>query len=141
MVFSVGDLLVAWLLISPTGDREERRAEGALHCLMRYSAASPYRKPEVFGDALTDAMCPLFTTPSVLLHFALAGGLPALFRDCICSSFYDSISWIEKCVRYQQLLKTATSYKPLSLCPVTHERTRRPSLCWDYARSCRQGRS
>ena len=83
MVFFVGDLLVAWLLLSPVDAQEEKRAQRAMERLVEYSSAPEYRKAQALGDSLTDAMRPLYTTKPVLVRFAQAGGLPALFDDWV----------------------------------------------------------
>lgn len=83
MSFFVGDVLVAWLLLSPADAAEERRAARAMEKLVEYACSPPYRKGQALGDALTDAMRPVYTTRTVLLRFAHAGGLPALFDDWV----------------------------------------------------------
>ena len=83
MSFFMGDVLVAWLLVTPLDDVEERRAQRAMEKLVEYACSPPYRKTQALGDALTDAMQPVYTNLTVLLRFAHAGGLPALFDDWV----------------------------------------------------------
>ncbi|GJE88217.1 zinc finger MYND domain-containing protein [Phanerochaete sordida] len=79
--FFIGDLLVAWILLAPVDSAEERRARRAMERLVEYSSAPQYRKGEVFGDSLTDAMHPVYANKLALVRFAQAGGLPALMDD------------------------------------------------------------
>ncbi|GJE88210.1 zinc finger MYND domain-containing protein [Phanerochaete sordida] len=81
MAFFVGDILVAWVLLSPLDSTEERRAARAMERLVEYSSAPPYRKGQALGDSLTDAMRPLYGNTPALVRFAQAGGLPSLFDD------------------------------------------------------------
>lgn len=83
MSYLVGDLLVAWLLIHPADDAEARRAEKAMARLVEYSTLPLYRR--ALGDPLTDAMRPVYWDRKLLVRFAHAGGLPALFDDWVCS--------------------------------------------------------
>lgn len=87
MVYLVGDLLVAWVLIKPLTDLERRRAERAMERLIEYSSAPQYRKGQVLGDPLTDAMRPIYEDQGLMLRFARAGGLPAIFEDWVCYRF------------------------------------------------------
>lgn len=87
MVYLVGDLLVAWVLIKPLTDLERRRAERAMERLIEYSSAPQYRKGQVLGDPLTDAMRPIYEDQGLMLRFARAGGLPAIFEDWVCHRF------------------------------------------------------
>lgn len=83
MTLFIGDVLVGCLLLTPVDADEARRAERALGLLVDYSCQPHYRLHNVLGDYLTEAMLPVYTTPSILLRFANAGGLPALFTDWV----------------------------------------------------------
>ena len=86
--FFVTDVLVAWLLISPLDSSEEDRAKKAMETLVKYAASPRYREGHVLGDALTEALRHVYESPDLLVRFAHAGGLPALFNDWVCGSHY-----------------------------------------------------
>ncbi|KAI0074673.1 hypothetical protein K474DRAFT_1665108 [Panus rudis PR-1116 ss-1] len=79
MSYFVGDVLVAWLLVDPVNEAEKRRTKRCMERIVEYSTEDIYRR--ALGDALTDAMRPIYWSQPVLVRFAQAGGLPALFGD------------------------------------------------------------
>ncbi|KIP03878.1 hypothetical protein PHLGIDRAFT_37226 [Phlebiopsis gigantea 11061_1 CR5-6] len=81
MSFFVTDVLVAWLLVSPLDSAEQDRATKAMGRLVEYASSPRYRDVQALGDALTDALRPVYESPDILVRFSHAGGLPALFND------------------------------------------------------------
>lgn len=84
----VTDVLVAWLLVSPLDSAEQDRATKAMGRLVEYASSPRYRDVQALGDALTDALRPVYESPDILVRFAHAGGLPALFNDWVCVDHY-----------------------------------------------------
>lgn len=130
MSFFVGDVLVAWLLLSPVDEQEERRAERAMARLVEYACSPPYRKGQALGDALTDAMRPVYTTRSVLLRFAQAGGLPALFDDWVRWRSLKYYTYPDHRFRHQRLRRTGTAKQLLNPYQIMLGRSRPPNLFW-----------
>ncbi|KAI0074672.1 hypothetical protein K474DRAFT_1665106 [Panus rudis PR-1116 ss-1] len=79
MAYFVGDVLVAWLLLNPLNEDERRRSERCMQRVVEYSTEPIYRR--ALGDAMTDTMRPLYWSQPLLVKFAHAAGLPALFGD------------------------------------------------------------
>ncbi|OBZ66296.1 hypothetical protein A0H81_13816 [Grifola frondosa] len=77
MVYFVADLLVAFLVIPAVDGTERRRADRAAARLVEYSTMQMWRT--ALGDSLTDAMRPIYWNQDVMVRFAHAAGLPALF--------------------------------------------------------------
>ena len=81
LAFFLGDVLVAFLLNPVNDEKDRERQEKAMKRLVMISTSPMYRR--ALGDALTDAMRPVYWTPKVLLKFSHAGGLPALVEDWV----------------------------------------------------------
>ncbi|KAK7007621.1 MYND-type domain-containing protein, partial [Favolaschia claudopus] len=81
MSWLLGDVLVAFIMEDEnTGSSDSRRWAGkAMTRLVEWSTSKTIRT--TLGDALTDAMRPIYWTPSLLVRFSHAGGLGALFGD------------------------------------------------------------
>ncbi|CCM03023.1 uncharacterized protein FIBRA_05140 [Fibroporia radiculosa] len=77
MVFFVADLLVSLALIHPNNVAEKTRRKRAMAKIVEYSTCPMHRL--ALGDNLTDSMRPLYWMEKVIVRFAHAGGLPALF--------------------------------------------------------------
>lgn len=83
MIYFIADVVVGWMLIKPVTELERRRVTRAIDRLVEYSSAPLYRKSQALGDPLTDAMTPIYANKTLLVRFAQAGGLPALFDDWV----------------------------------------------------------
>jgi hypothetical protein len=79
--FCIGDLLVSYAMHAPAS--EEEKAQRALRKLAELSTLNVNRL--ALGDALTDAMRPIYWDEKFMLRFAQAGGLPALIGDWVRS--------------------------------------------------------
>ncbi|KAF8558575.1 hypothetical protein OG21DRAFT_1455112 [Imleria badia] len=87
--FFLGDVLVAFLLNPVIDDKDKERQEKALKRLVMMSTTPMYRL--ALGDALTDAMRPVYWTPKLLVRLSHAGGLPALVGDWAESTCKDGL--------------------------------------------------
>ncbi|CAK5284653.1 unnamed protein product [Mycena citricolor] len=112
-----GDVTVGFIIMGRTsGDAAEKRwASKAMKRLVLWSTHPTYRA--TLGDALTDAMRPIYWSKPLLTEFGQAGGLAALFGDWINSSCASVC---------EEALKTLPSaawenQKPASLLAITRE--------------------
>ncbi|KZT18304.1 hypothetical protein NEOLEDRAFT_1080591 [Neolentinus lepideus HHB14362 ss-1] len=89
IMFFIADICVA-LATGPTRDRKDKvRAEKAMRRLVEWSTVKMYR--DAFGDALTDAMTPIYRTNAYLVKFCQAGGIGALIGDWVESTFANTL--------------------------------------------------
>jgi hypothetical protein len=72
---------VAFLINQPTNVQEKEWAAKAQPRLAGWSTQPIWC--DALGDQLTDAMWPVYSTPSVLVKFSHAGGLLALIGDWV----------------------------------------------------------
>ena len=78
MIYFVGAVLTTWITLAPAMKGEEaRRATRVIERMVEYSTDPFYQ------HALSDR--PIYRVPFVLVRFAHAGGLPALFDDWVRS--------------------------------------------------------
>ncbi|TFK50998.1 hypothetical protein OE88DRAFT_1630807 [Heliocybe sulcata] len=89
MMFFIADVCVTLVTIPVKDKKDKVRAEKAMRRLIEWSTVKMYR--DAFGDALTDAMSPLYKRNKYLVKFCQAGGIGALIGDWVESTFADSL--------------------------------------------------